>query len=276
MAKNIRDFGLEEAKPFAIIRSEYFQTRLNPDGALSGKTGIARARNVSDTPRILAYAPIRFDHGAYGRTGIFGGVTLEVQLNRSNRLISMGILAAGIAHEIRLIAATNVDPKAAIREKKLREDLYYRLNVFPIHLPPLRQRPEDVTALADLFLSHYAEKFHRGFASISEGARATLAAYSWPGNVRELKNVFERICIVHDARVLTSSHLPQELESPDPVCADMPIPEHLYDLEMAIERVTTMLIKKAMNKSEGNTAKAARLLGIPRGTLRYKIERFCP
>jgi len=180
-----------------------------------------------------------------------------------------------IVTDIRLIAATNVDPKAAIKEKKLREDLYYRLNVFPIHLPPLRQRPEDIEALANMFLLKYADKFHKAFKTISEEARATLASYHWPGNVRELKNVFERICIMHDAAVLESHHLPQELESAEPLSPAMPIPEHLYDLELAIEHVTTMLIKKALRKAEGNTAKAARLLGIPRGTLRYKIDKFC-
>ncbi len=179
-----------------------------------------------------------------------------------------------IVTDIRVIAATNVDPKTAIKEKKLREDLYYRLNVFPIHLPPLRQRPEDISALADRFLAYYTEKFHRTFESISEGARTILTAYPWPGNVRELKNVFERICIMHNAKVLESRHLPQELESAEPVLSDIPIPEHLYDLELAIEHVTTMLIKKALNKAEGNTAGAARLLGIPRGTLRYKMEKY--
>jgi DNA-binding NtrC family response regulator len=180
-----------------------------------------------------------------------------------------------ILTDIRLIAATNVDPKAAIKEKKLREDLYYRLNVFPIHLPPLRQRPEDIQALASHFLLNYAEKFHKAFKTISESAQATLTSYHWPGNVRELKNVFERICIMHDAVVLERHHLPQELESSDSLSPAMAIPEHLYDLELAIEHVTTMLIKKALRKAEGNTAKAARLLGIPRGTLRYKIDKFC-
>jgi DNA-binding NtrC family response regulator len=181
-----------------------------------------------------------------------------------------------IITDIRVIAATNVNPKVAIKEKKMREDLYYRLNVFPIHLPPLRERTEDIFAFAQLFLAKYSEKFHKQFKDISEKALATLQAYHWPGNVRELKNIFERICIMHNGQTLETHHLPQEIESRESISSNLLIPDHMYDLEMAIEHVTVMLIKKALSKSEGNTAKAARLLGIPRGTLRYKIEKYCP
>lgn len=178
------------------------------------------------------------------------------------------------AVDVRIIAATNIDPRTAIREKKLREDLYYRLNVFPIHLSPLKERPEDIMAFAKLFLVKYAEKFHKRFTRISKPAQDILLAYHWPGNVRELKNIFERICIMHDGRILETDHLPQEIEIDEPASPAGAIADQEFDLSTAIEKVTRTLIKKALRKSEGNTAKAARLLGIPRGTLRYKLKKY--
>ena len=175
---------------------------------------------------------------------------------------------------VRILAATNIDPRKAIRDRKFREDLYYRLNVFPIHIPPLRERPEDVIALSRLFLLRFTRQFHREFQDLSPAAMERLREYQWPGNVRELRNVFERICIMHNARVLDLAHLPPEFDAVSrPECA-VEIPDGTFDIASVVEEVTCRLIEKAMERAEGNTAKAARLLGIPRGTLRYKIRKY--
>ena len=98
--------------------------------------------------------------------------------------------------DVRIIAATNHDLREAIKAGRFREDLFYRLHIVPIHLPPLRERPEDVIALSEYFLSEYAKKFSRSFKGLGKDSQALLLAYRWPGNVRELRHVIERICIM--------------------------------------------------------------------------------
>lgn len=176
--------------------------------------------------------------------------------------------------DVRIVAATNIDPRKAIEERRFREDLYYRLNVFPIHIPPLRERPDDVLALAHLFLLKFARQFNKSFAEIDPPAGEYLKSYAWPGNVRELRNVLERICIMHDEPALRVSMLPREIVSFEEGASYVEIPENVFDIEAVVDEVTSQLIKRAMRKAEGNIASAARLLGIPRGTLRYKLKRY--
>jgi len=179
-----------------------------------------------------------------------------------------------ITADVRIVAATNIDPQQAIRERTFREDLYYRLNVFPIHIPPLRERQADVTALAGVFLAKFTRQFHKDFKSIASEAAEYLQRYPWPGNVRELRNVFERVCIMHNAAVLETHHLPHEIVATQSATACVELPPNVLDIESVVEDVTRQLIHRAMRKSDGNTAQAARLLGIPRGTLRYKIKKY--
>jgi DNA-binding NtrC family response regulator len=178
-----------------------------------------------------------------------------------------------ISANVRIVAATNMDLQRALREKSFREDLFYRLEVFPIPIPPLRERPADIDALAHLFLLKFTRQFHKRFRSITPEAAEHLRRYAWPGNVRELRNVFERVCIRYNAAELKTDHLPPEIVAPPPRTACINVPENLYDLESAIDDVTSQLIRRAMTKTAGNTAQAARLLGIPRGTLRYKLKK---
>ena len=180
---------------------------------------------------------------------------------------------------LRIIAATNLDLQKWVEAKRFREDLFYRLNIFPIHLAPLRERPEDVTALAKYFLSECGKRFGKEFQEISAEAEAILASYSWPGNVRELRNIIERICIMYDARVLDVEHLPKELMA-DLASReqlkhfDVPIPYGGIDLERVVDQFTRNLIEKAIKIAGGNISQAAKLLGTPRGTLRYKLEKL--
>jgi two-component system response regulator AtoC len=182
--------------------------------------------------------------------------------------------------DVRIIAATNQDLRQAIKERRFREDLFYRLNIVPIHMPPLRERPEDILALSRHFLSEFAKKFSRAFTCLSTEAEALLQAYRWPGNVRELRHVVERICIMHDAKILGPEHLPKELtpetdeaaRALDP--ATFSIPREGLNLDEMIDRFTLHLIGKVMDMADGNISKAARLLGIPRTTLRYKLDKY--
>lgn len=184
-----------------------------------------------------------------------------------------------IETDVKVIAATNIDFKEAIAQKRFRGDLYYRLSVVPIHIPPLRERPEDITALATMFLNRFAKQFHKPFQGMEDEVKEKLVQYDWPGNVRELRNVLERICIMHSDTLLRCPHLPPELvdrveKGPFDSDAFVKIPEGLYDIESVLEEVTVRLITRALKKCDGNTTKAAELLGIPRGTLRYKINKL--
>jgi two-component system response regulator AtoC len=180
---------------------------------------------------------------------------------------------------LRIIAATNLDLQKWVEAKRFREDLFYRLNIFPIHLAPLRERPEDVTALTKYFLSECGKRFGKEFQEISVEAEKILTNYNWPGNVRELRNIIERICIMHDNQVLDVEHLPKELTTEIPSedhrwQFDLPIPWSGIDLEEAVDQFSSYLIRKAIKMANGNISKAAKLLGTPRGTLRYKLEKL--
>jgi two-component system, NtrC family, response regulator AtoC len=179
--------------------------------------------------------------------------------------------------DVRVIAATNRNLKEAIEEKAFREDLYYRLNVFPIYVPPLRERRADIPHLLDYFLKRFNREFHKSIREVSREALDLLMRYHWPGNVRELRNIIERICIMHHSGTIVPEFLPREIwgEAPRkeaPFSFEIP-PEGIL-LEEMIEQIERELIASAVKITGGNIAKTARLLSIPRGTLRYKLEKY--
>ncbi len=185
-----------------------------------------------------------------------------------------------IAVDVRIIAATNADLREAIRAKRFREDLFYRLHAIPLHLPPLRERPEDIVALAKTYVAEYAKKYGRTFRGVTPEAQRRLLAYRWPGNVRELRHVIERICILHEGELLAEPHLPKELYDPcgsEPAPwapGDIQIPAEGINLDEVVDQFTHSLIAKVLKMVDGNISQAAKLLGIPRGTLRYKLEKY--
>lgn len=179
--------------------------------------------------------------------------------------------------DVRVVAATNRNLKEAIDDKAFREDLYYRLNVFPICIPPLRERREDIPQLLDYFLKRFARSFNKRMREISREGLDLLMRYHWPGNVRELKNVVERICIMHNVETIRQEHLPSEIwgdapRAESPFSFDIP-PEGIM-LEEMIGQIEKELIGNAIGITGGNVAKTARLLNVPRGTLRYKLEKY--
>ncbi|MDH3999389.1 MAG: sigma-54 dependent transcriptional regulator, partial [Desulfuromonadales bacterium] len=205
--------------------------------------------------------------------------TLQVKLLRvlEDRKIRRLGGTRNIDIDVRVIAATNIDLKDAIAQKTFREDLFYRLNVFPIHLAPLRERRDDVAPLLDYFLKYFSEEFHKDIREVSRDALDLLTRYQWPGNVRELRNVIERICIMHSCQTITPDCLPREIwgETPQSEAPfECHIPPEGVVLEEIVERVEKDLISQALTITGGNIAKTARLLSLPRGTLRYKIEKF--
>ncbi|GAM07797.1 acetoacetate metabolism regulatory protein AtoC [Geobacter sp. OR-1] len=177
--------------------------------------------------------------------------------------------------DVRVISATNRNLGDAIKSGQFREDLFYRLNVFPIRIPPLRERREDIPVLAAFYLDKYSRAFSRGFHEISGEAKALLSGYNWPGNIRELKNVIEKICIINQGPTLTASHLPPEISGAPTRSARAELPDvETLGLEGAVEAFELEIIRAALDKCGGNVLKTAELLKIPRGTLRYKMGKL--
>ncbi|HEY7370067.1 MAG TPA: sigma 54-interacting transcriptional regulator [Thermoanaerobaculia bacterium] len=180
--------------------------------------------------------------------------------------------------DVRIIAATNKDLLTEIAQEKFREDLYYRLNVFEIHLTPLRERTEDILPLAELFVEELGPTMGRPAAGISREAGKALLEYPWPGNVRELRNAIERAILLCDGGLITRDHLPvatsarRETDSSlgDGALGDAPLPAGGVDLE-AVER---RFVAKALGQTRGNKTRAARLLGLTRSQFYSRLEKY--
>jgi transcriptional regulator with PAS, ATPase and Fis domain len=179
--------------------------------------------------------------------------------------------------DVRVIAATNRDLARAVAEGRFREDLYYRLKVIPIVLPPLRDRVEDIPLLAMHFIDQFNREFKKKCRGLTDGALQILKDYAWPGNVRELRNVVERAMILEDKAMLDESELPEEIRGAPSAAAvrsaganGLLLPEGGYPLEQ-MERE---LVRQALDRSAGNQTRAARLLSISRDALRYKMKKF--
>lgn len=173
--------------------------------------------------------------------------------------------------DVRIVAATNVDLKAAIDEGSFREDLYYRLNVFPLTIPPLRERREDIPLLAVHFLRKFAVEQGSPVTAFSDSAIAKLMDYSWPGNVRELENVIERSIVLAGGSVL----------EPADVKLDEPRRNHAAPGDgaflpegLSLDQHEQNIIREAMRRSNNNKSQAARLLGLTRNALRYRLAQM--
>jgi DNA-binding NtrC family response regulator len=174
--------------------------------------------------------------------------------------------------DIRIVAATNKDLEAAVSEGHFREDLYFRLKVIPISLPPLRERTEDIEPLLRHYVERYADEFRCAFRDISEDALRALVTYSWPGNVRELKNLVERILILEKGETILREHLPPEITSPG--SASPSVSYHLPPGGIRLEDVEREFVRQALEAAQGNQTRAALLLGISRDALRYRMQKF--
>jgi two-component system, NtrC family, response regulator AtoC len=185
--------------------------------------------------------------------------------------------------DVRLVAATNKNLREAVREGAFRQDLYYRLNVIQLVVPPLRERVDDIMPLANFFVDHYNHKFKRQIDGISRDAETLLLGHDWPGNVRELRNAIERAMILEDTAFIRASSLPISLRGDDgghsqfavaSVGSDSLVPTHGAADGMSLADQERRLVVQALENSSGNQTQAARLLRITRDTLRYKMKKF--
>jgi DNA-binding NtrC family response regulator len=175
-----------------------------------------------------------------------------------------------IKANVRIIAATHRDLRNAIRQGQFREDLYYRLNVLPIVLPPLRSRADDIPSLVHYFVDVYNTEFRKRVRSVSPDAMKRLQAYGWPGNIRELRNAVERSMLLAEGDELTADLFPVASGGTPKLTEGVDLPATGIDLEQ-LER---SLVVQALERSGWNQTRAAVLLGLNRDQIRYRIEKF--
>lgn len=201
-----------------------------------------------------------------------GEITQPVQLRLLRVLQERQFVRVGgtkvISSDVRIVAATNRDLKQAVAEGAFREDVYYRLNVFPVELPALRERREDIPLLIDFYLEHYAKQLAMPQPKIADAAMAMMAAYHWPGNIRELQNVVERAVLLADDGMVGTEHLPREIIGDS---QEQALPANdsgsLWDYERA-------MIVRALDQNNWNQTQAAKTLGISRDNLRYRLKKY--
>src|SRR5438128_2471449 len=203
-----------------------------------------------------------------------GDLKRDLQVKLLRALQEREIMRVGgterIRIDVRIVAATNHDLDREVREGTFREDLYYRLNVIPIVLPPLRERRTDIPLLVEHFIAKYGGDKKRG---VSPEALKLLMGYAWPGNVRELESVIERALLLGEGPSIVASDLTAAVR------AGVSAPRGPMDLEIPdsgidLERLERSLILKALNKADGNVSRAARLLGLSRRTLQYRLDKL--
>jgi two-component system, NtrC family, response regulator AtoC len=204
-----------------------------------------------------------------------GDLRLDLQAKLLRAIQESEIERVGGLHpiktEFRLIAATNVDLERAVKEGTFRGDLYYRLNVIPIRMPPLRERIDDLPDLARFFLRRYNVKFRKNIQGIADSTMKVLQSYWWPGNIRELENLIERLVAVTDKDWITDEDLPYELHVAQ-LDIEGPASENLLD--RAVSTFERNFIIRALEKAGWNVTATARALGIPLSTLKFKMDRL--
>jgi Nif-specific regulatory protein len=245
------------ALPESIIESEFFG---HEKGAFTGATTLHKGRF-----ELAHRGTIFLDE--------IGDLSPRVQVKLLRVLQERELERVGgtttIKVDVRLITATNRNLEEEVKAGRFREDLYYRLHVFPLHIPPLRERKSDIVLLADHFAEKYAEKNNKLIKRISTPAIDLLTSYSWPGNVRELENCIERAVILSTDMVIHSYNLPPSLQS-----AVSTKTEPTTTLEAALSRLEKELIVEALKISEGNMAAAARQLGITERQMGLRVHHY--
>ncbi len=172
--------------------------------------------------------------------------------------------------QFRLLAATHVDLERAVKEGAFREDLFYRINVIPVRLPPLRERIEDLPVLVDFFIKKYSARFHKEVRGMAESTQTMLSHYWWPGNIRELENLVERLVAVVDHEFITDEDLPFEFHvvELDRAKSDTSL------LDRALGTFERNFLVRALERNAWNVTQTARYLGVPLSTLKFKMERL--
>jgi two-component system response regulator PilR (NtrC family) len=179
--------------------------------------------------------------------------------------------------DIRVIAATNRDLDRAVADGRFREDLYYRINVIPIALPPLRQRREDIALLTEHFVAKYSEQMGKGITGIARASLELLEQYDWPGNIRELENVIERAVALERTPTILPETLPATIRNGGRggiAAGGDPLPLHGFDLEAHVKEIERSYIAEALQRAGGVQVKAAELLGMSFRSFRYYVKKY--
>lgn len=235
-----------------------------------------------------------YDHGAFtgarkgGKTGLFeianggtifldeiGDLPINLQPKILRVLQNREIMRVGghkaLPIDVRIITATNRDLEKMVESREFREDLYYRLNVVPVHIPPLRERKEDIVPLARHFTAIINKK-HKTNKSLSPEILESLIIYDWPGNVRELQNIIENIMVTSSDEVVTRKNLPPQLIKSGPDCQDISI-AGIMPLQYAVENVEKQILEKAYQKYN-STRQMAKVLQVSAATIVRKAAKY--
>jgi len=248
------------AIPDTLIESELFG---HEKGAFTG----AHARKLGK---------FELAHGGTVFLDEIGSLRLDLQTKLLRALQEREIERLGglrpVAIDVRVVAATNVNLKTAVRTREFREDLYYRLNVVPVHVPPLRERREDIPLLVEHFVRKTARECHRDVRGVSAGALEVLTRYDWPGNVRELENVMHRAVVLAQSHVIQLQDVPLDVALPDtgPRLAEDTGPP----LREAMEQFERQYILRVLERVGWNMSRAARVLGVHRNTVLAKLTAW--
>jgi DNA-binding NtrC family response regulator len=216
-------------------------------------------------------------HGGTLLLDEIGSMRLDMQTKLLRALQEREIERIGgertIKVDVRIVAATNADLRELVKMKAFRDDLYYRLNVIPVLVPPLRSRKSDIPLLIQYFLAKYSRQFNRCVRGFSLAAMEALQAYDWPGNVRELENIVERLVVISKHQTIQLRELPLDLRSSHTPLVEQ-LEEEGYDLRKAVQQFEREYIRRVLEKTHWNQTVAARMLGIHRNTLLGKIEQL--
>jgi DNA-binding NtrC family response regulator len=270
VARAIHNLGDRKSQPFvavnvaaipdALLESELFG---HEKGAFTG----AHARKLGK---------FELAHGGTIFLDEIGSLRLELQAKLLRALQQREIERVGgvrpVPVDARVIAATNVNLKAAVRERTFRDDLFYRLNVVPIHVPPLRDRREDIPWLIEPFVRKVARECHRDVRGVSAGALEVLTRYDWPGNVRELENVIHRAVVLATGPVVQLHDVPLDVAMPETgsrLTEDTGLP-----LRDACEQFERQYVLRVLERVNWNVSRAARLLGVHRNTVLAKLSAW--
>jgi DNA-binding NtrC family response regulator len=273
VARAIHQHGPRRKKPFvAVDCASLTETLLESE--LFGHVRGAFTGAVADAPGLFAEA----DGGTMFLDEI-GDVTPAVQSRLLRVLQEHEIRPVGGTEwrkvDVRVIAATNRDLATAVEHGRFREDLYYRLKVVTIHLPPLRERREDVPLLVDFLVRRAAAQCGKEVTGVSESALALLTAYRWPGNIRELGHVLERSVALAQHEVLVAEDLPDELRAPRPMVVNgSGLPGEQPGDRPTLSELKRRYIQRVLEESHGNVSRAANVLGVDRRSLYRMLQRY--
>jgi two-component system response regulator AtoC len=267
IARAIHQHSPRAGRPFVKINCTSLPENLMESELFGYEKGAFTGANISK--------PGKFEQADTGTVFLdeIGDVPLSIQVKLLRILQEREFERLGsnkTRHiDVRVLAATNVDLRAALEEGTFREDLYYRLNVLPIDIPPLRDRKEDIPLLVQHFIRKLGKDIGSPVQSISEAAMERLLAYHWPGNVRELENVMERSLVLANGPVLDAADIRLDLQPRTRLAVETFLPDG-----MTLDQHEQALIREALKRANNNKSQAARLLGLTRNALRYRLSQM--